>query len=41
VTVSLPPWPNTWMSWVLATVGVMPWTFTAQPLTSRAPRRCG
>ena len=33
VMVSLPPWPNTWIRAVLATVGVPPVTATAPPLT--------
>ena len=37
VIVSLPPRPNTWISAVLATVGVPPKTGTAPPLTRIAP----
>ena len=37
VMVSLPPWPNTWIRLVLATVGVPPRTGTAPPLTRMVP----
>src|SRR5262245_6668904 len=37
VTVSLPPWPNTWINAVLATVGEPPITGTAPPLTRMLP----
>src|SRR5829696_6829596 len=37
VIVSFPPRPNTWISAVLATVGVPPETETAPPLTSSVP----
>ena len=37
VTVSLPAWPKTWMSEVLATVGVPPTTAMAPPLTRILP----
>ena len=37
VIVSLPPWPKTWISAVLATVGVPPRTCTAPPLTRILP----
>ena len=37
VTTSLPPWPNTWISAVLATVGVPPVTATAPPFTRIFP----
>jgi len=37
VTVSLPPWPKTWMREVLATVGVPPATVMAPPLTRSLP----
>ena len=35
--VSLPPWPNTWISAVLATVAVPPLICTAPPLTRMFP----
>ena len=37
VMVSLPPWPNTWIRLVFATVGVPPMTGTAPPLTRMLP----
>ena len=37
VSVSLPPWPKTWISVVLATVGVPPMTGTAPLLTRIVP----
>ena len=37
----LPPWPKTWISAVLATVGVPPATVTAPPLTRICPPHRG